>query len=84
MAVVIDADPLSRVAVPIGTPPSRNVTFPDGIPDAGATAATVAVIVTDSPNNDGFGAELTWVDVEPWFRVWTTDPVEVTKSPSPE
>ena len=54
------------------------------MPTAGDTAATVAVIVTDSPNSDGFGAELTWVDVEPWFRVWTTDPVEVTKSASPE
>jgi hypothetical protein len=31
-----------------------NVTFPVGVPVAGATAVTVAVRVTDELNDDGF------------------------------
>jgi hypothetical protein len=55
--VVIVACPPDRVPVPIGEPPSRNVTVPVGVPDPGATALTVAVKVTDCPDTDGF-AEL--------------------------
>jgi hypothetical protein len=44
--------PAPRVVVP-----SRKVTVPVGVPVAGATAATVAVKVTDWPSEDGFKLE---------------------------
>src|SRR5689334_21205574 len=45
-------------------------TLPAGVPDPGATAATVAVNVTDSPNAVGFRDELTVVVVAAWFTTW--------------
>ena len=42
--------------------PSVNVTVPDGTP---AADVTVAVNITDCPNVDGFGVELTAVEVLP-------------------
>ena len=64
--------------------PSKNSTLPAGVPTAGDTAATVAVIVTDSPVCDGFGAATHRVAVAPWFIVWIAPPWENTKSASPE
>ena len=45
--VVNVATPLLSVPVPMGLPPSRNVTVPVGVPVPGATGETVAVKVTD-------------------------------------
>ena len=45
--VVNVAIPALSVPVPIGLPPSRNVTVPTGVPAPGATGDTVAVNVTD-------------------------------------
>ena len=41
------ATPPLSVPVPIGLPPSRNVTVPVGVPAPGATGDTVAVKATD-------------------------------------
>lgn len=60
--------PLS-VPVPIGLPPSRNVTVPVAVPAPGATAETVAVKVTDCPNTDGFTDEVTAVVVSAFITV---------------
>ena len=59
--VVNVATPPLSVPEPIGLPPSRNVTDPDGVPVPGATAATVAVKVTGCPNTEGFSDEVTAV-----------------------
>jgi hypothetical protein len=84
--VVNVAIPPLNVPVPIGLPPSRNVTVPTGVPAPGATGDTVAVNVTDWPNTDGFTDEVTVVEV---FALLTTcgfpvsDPVLPLKFPSP-
>src|SRR5688572_19009782 len=55
--VVHVATPAARatLAQPATEPaPSRKLTVPVGVPAPGATAATVAVNVTLSPNTDGF------------------------------
>ena len=57
------AMPPLNVPVPIGLPPSRNVTDPVGVPVPGATAVTVAVNVTDWPKTEGFSDEVTAVAV---------------------
>src|SRR5260370_1296918 len=59
--VVKVAMPLLSVPVPIGLPPSRNVTVPVAVPDPGATGDTVAVNVTDWPKTEGFAEEATAV-----------------------
>ena len=46
-AVLMLAEPPDSVAVPSDVLPSKNSTSPEGVPEPGATAATVAVIVTD-------------------------------------
>jgi hypothetical protein len=46
--MVATPEPLS-VPVPIVAAPSFKVTVPDGVPEPGAAAATVAVNVTDCP-----------------------------------
>src|SRR5262249_61580713 len=51
--------PLRGVAVRRPVVPSREVTVPVGVPAPGATAATVAVKVTDCPNTVGFVADTT-------------------------
>lgn len=45
--------------------PSLNVTVPDGVPEAGELALTVAVNVTDCPDTDGLADEVTEVVVFP-------------------
>src|SRR5689334_15022701 len=47
-------EPALRVLVASEVAPSLKVTVPVGVPLPGATALTVAVIVTDWPNTDGF------------------------------
>ena len=65
-AVVVKvATPPTNVPLPIGLPPSRNVTDPVGVPVAGATAVTVAVKVTAWPRMEGFTDEVTAVEVLP-------------------
>jgi hypothetical protein len=48
----------------------KNSTVPDGVPAPGGLTATVAVIATDSPTNDGFGAVATEVVVLEAFTEW--------------
>src|SRR5579872_5194593 len=55
------AIPPESVPVPIGLPPSRNITVPVGVPEPGATAVTVAVRVTASPKTEGLTDEVTVV-----------------------
>ena len=57
--------PTPRVAVP-----SRKVTVPVGVPEAGATTVTVAVSVRGWPVIPGFGDAVTEVMVVPWLTVW--------------
>jgi len=84
--VVNVAMPPLSVPVPMGLPPSKNVTVPVGVPDPGATGETVAVNVTGCPAVDGFSDEVTVVVV---FVLLTTcglpvsDPVLPLKFPSP-
>jgi len=66
--------PTPTVPVPRLVAPSKNVTVPDGLPAPGAIAATVAVKVTDCPNTDGFGAEVTLVVVLALLTTWLTVP----------
>ena len=66
--VNVAMSPLS-VPVPIGLPPSRNVTVPVGVPAPGATGETVAVNVTDWPKTDGFTDEVTVVVVSALLTV---------------
>src|ERR1019366_1132665 len=61
--VVRLATPPLKVPVPIGLPPSRNVTDPVGVPVPGGTAVTVAVNVTDWPTTEGFTDDVTAVAV---------------------
>src|SRR5437868_6606986 len=46
------------------TPPSINVTVPDGVPEPGVPALTVAVNVTGCPSIDGFAELVTVVRVD--------------------
>lgn len=80
------ATPPLSVPVPIGLPPSRNVTVPVGVPVPGATADTVAVKVTDWPKADGFRDEVTVVVVSALLTTCglpVNDPVLPLKLPSP-
>ena len=84
--VVKVAMPPLSVPVPIGLPPSRNVTVPVGVPDPGATAETVAVKVTAWPKTDGFTDEVTVVVVSALLTTCgfpVNDPVLPLKFPSP-
>jgi hypothetical protein len=67
--VEIVALPLVSVAVPTVVAPFFNVTVPVGVPLPGATAATVAVNVTDWPNTDGLCEEITVVALDALFTV---------------
>ena len=84
--VVNVATPPLSVPVPMGLPPSRNVTVPTGVPAPGATGETVAVKVTDWPKTEGLADEVTVVVV---FVLVTTcgfpvsEPVLPLKLPSP-
>ena len=66
------AFPLLSVAVPNKVAPFLNVTVPVGVPVPGATAATVAVKVTDCPNTDGLCDETTVVELAALFTVWAS------------
>ena len=68
------------VPVPMGLPPSRNVTVPVGVPAPGATGETVAVKVTDWPKTDGFADEVTAVVVS--ALVIVTSAIEVLPVPA--
>ena len=59
--VVRVALPLESTGLPSDIPLSKNVTFPEGVPPL---PVTVAVIVTDCPNTDGFTVEPSAVVVE--------------------
>jgi len=59
--VVYVATPPLNVPVPRVVTPSLKVTVPVAVPAPGATAATVAVKVTDWPNVLGFRLETTLV-----------------------
>src|SRR5437867_2951274 len=63
------AVPLVSVAVPSVLLPSRKVRVPVGVPAPGATAATVAVKVTDWPRPDGLSEEVTAVVLLAWLIV---------------
>ena len=58
--------------VPMIVAPSLNVTVPVAVPDPGATAATVAVNVTDWPEVEGFVPLTSVVVVLDWFTVCET------------
>ena len=80
------ASPPLNVPVPMGLPPSRNVTVPVAVPTPGATAETVAVKVTDCPNADGFTDEVTAVKELLLFTtcgLLVSDPVLPLKPLSP-
>jgi len=61
--------PLLSAPVPNTVAPFLNVTIPVGVPLPGATAATVAVNVTDWPNTDGLCEEITVVELDALFTV---------------
>jgi len=50
--------PELSVPVPNVVAPSLNVTVPNGVPEPGDTAATVAVNVTDWPKTEGLVEEV--------------------------
>jgi hypothetical protein len=55
--------PEAKVPVPRVVTPSLNVTVPVDVPDPGAIATTVAVNVTDVPDDDGLEDDATVVVV---------------------
>src|SRR5437879_11847313 len=62
-----------NAAVPqpvIVVPPTWKFTVPAGVPEPGAVTLTVAVNVTDGPETDGLGEEVTAVPVEALFTGW--------------
>jgi hypothetical protein len=64
--------------------PSLKVTVPVGVPVPGDVALTVAVIVTDWPNTEGFAEEASTVPLLALFTVCvSTVEVLVVKLPSP-
>ena len=64
------AFPLVSVPVPNTVAPFLNVTVPVGVPLPGATAATVAVNVTDWSNTEGLCDEITLVELAALLTVW--------------
>ena len=56
----------------IGTIPFEKSTSPVGVPAPGATGATVAVMVTVSPNDEGLSDGVTVVVVDDWFTPWVS------------
>ena len=62
--------PLMTVPVPNTVAPFLNVTVPVGVPLPGATAATVAVNVTDWSNTEGLCDEITVLELAALFTVW--------------
>jgi hypothetical protein len=66
------AVPLLNAAVPRRVAPSKKLTFPVGVPEPGADAATAAVIVTVAPTLEGFGEVPAVVVVAALFTVCVT------------
>ena len=64
--------PPLNVPVPMGLPPSRNVTVPVAVPAPDATGETVAVKVTDCPKTDGLRDEARVVLVDALLTTWLT------------
>ena len=78
------AVPLVRPTVPSTLEPSSKVTLPVGVPLPGASAATLAVKVTDWPKTEGFGDDKTEATVASLATVWVrTDDELLVKLPSP-
>ena len=63
LLVLTLAVPPESGAVRVGPPEMTKVTVPVGVPEPGGTGATVAVKVTDCPNTEGSGDEVTVVVV---------------------
>ena len=78
------AEPPTTGTVPIGVPPSRNVTVPVGTPEDGASGVIVAARVRAWPNPVD-GADATSV-TDPGRRLtsWMIQPKDDTKLASPE
>ena len=74
--VVNVAEPPLSEPVPMGLPPSKNVTVPVGVPGPVGRAEIVAVKVTDCPKPDGFSDEVTVVAVFALLTVWEVVPPE--------
>src|SRR6266516_4835510 len=77
LTVWVNGEAVLYVAVPElsatgvwGVPSIVNVTVPLGVPAPGATAATVAVNVTDWPETEGLTDEVTVVVVSALLTVW--------------
>jgi len=67
VAVLYVATPLLSVPVPSVVLPSLKVTVPVAV-----AGETVAVNVTEEPNDDGFADEASEVVVAIWFTVWVS------------
>jgi hypothetical protein len=72
--VVNVAWPELNVPVPSVVKPSLKTTVPDGVPDPGALAVTVAVKVTDCPDTDGLADEETAILLPHCLMVCVTTP----------
>ena len=80
--VLADRDEVVKLAVPpplsivepISAFPSEKFTVPVGVPDPGATTATVAVKVTACPATLGLAEVVSVVVVDPWVTVWASKP----------
>ena len=76
--------PPDKVTVPKLLPSILNCTVPVGVPEPGATALTVAVKVTDWPEQDGLADDAIAVVVESLLTVCVRlGDVLVLKLPSP-
>ncbi|MEU6084281.1 hypothetical protein [Streptomyces sp. NPDC047108] len=79
------AFPATTGAVSVGPPLMVKVTVPVGVPEPGATGATLAVKVTAWPDTDGFGDDETVVvlAVLPGRLVWVPVSADGKKLESP-
>ena len=77
-----DATPPLNEADPAVAPSMVNVTKPVGVGPP-LTGTTVAVNVTDCPNTDGFGTDVTLVADGGRLTTCVSPPVLVLKFPSP-
>src|ERR1043166_1915487 len=78
------AEPPLRLLVAREVAPSLKVTVPVGVPPAGETALTVAVIVTDWPKTDGWAEEARVTALLALLTVWVKVPeIFVLKLASP-
>jgi hypothetical protein len=84
-AVVRLACPATKLMFPSRFVPSKKLTVPPGVPEAGATALTLAEKVTGCPATDGFADEVRAVVLLALFTVCRRDVADVlaTKLLSP-